>query len=122
MYLSREYVETYWSPSIGEKLGMIHYREPPPGTGHAEIDPNSDSCEVHYDKVNPHQDPLGHLKEDSPGTLAALGFGALGFVLAYDTNENISEAILAFLCSFGSVKILEWVGKRNQPKEDNWGL
>lgn len=106
MYLPREYVEINWLPSVGEKLGKMHYREPPPGTGHAEIDPVSGNCEVHYDKVNPHQNPLGHLIEDSPETLVALGTGAL----VYYTRKSIPDAVLASLCSYCVVKLLKWLG------------
>lgn len=103
MYLPRRYVEKHWLPSIGEKLDKIHYREPPPGTGHAELDPNTEYCEVHYDKVNPHQDPLGHLIEDSPETLVALGTGAL----VYAARKNVGEAILASIASYAVLKLIK---------------
>jgi hypothetical protein len=97
MYLPRWYVERHWLPSIGEKLDKIHYREPPPGTGHAERDPNAEYYEVHHDKVNPHQDPLRHLMEDSPETLVGISAAVLAGTVVYAGKRNIGEAFLAAL-------------------------
>ncbi|MDH5266281.1 MAG: hypothetical protein OEW62_01230 [Candidatus Bathyarchaeota archaeon] len=111
MYLPRQYVENCWLPSIGEKLDKIHFREPPPGTGHAECDPNSEYCKVHYDKVNPHQNPIGHLEEDSPETLVGLSTASLTGVVVYIKRKNIGEAFLAAstigLVSYGIAKLVK---------------
>jgi len=111
MDLPRWYVEKYWLPSIGEKLDKIHYREPSPGTGHAERDPNSEYYEVHYDKVNPHQDPLGHLIEDSPETLVGIVAAVLAGTVVYARRKNIGEAFFAALgvgfLSYAAAKFLK---------------
>jgi hypothetical protein len=94
MYLPRSYVEKFWIPSIGEDINKLHFREPPPGTGHAECDPDSEYCKVHYDKVNPHQDPIGHLLLDSPEVLVGLVTFSTTFGVEYSRTKNIIEAIL----------------------------
>ncbi|MHB8396919.1 MAG: hypothetical protein ACYDAZ_06330 [Thermoplasmataceae archaeon] len=46
----------------------------------------SDRYECHVDKVDPDRDPLGHLVEDSPGTLVAIaiaGVAAIGGTAYY---------------------------------------
>jgi len=95
VYLPRWYVEKHWLPSIGEKLNKIHFRQPPPGTGHAECDPDSEYCEVHYDKVNPHQNLIGHLVEDSPETIVGLSGATLSGIIIYAKRKNVGEALLA---------------------------
>ena len=94
MYLPRWYVEKHWLPSIGERLDKIHYREPPPATGHAECELDAEYCEVYFDKVSPHQDLLGHLIEDSPETLAGLGAATLAGVAVYVKRKNMGEVLL----------------------------
>lgn len=111
MYIPRKYVEKHWLPSIGEKLDKVHYREPPPGTGHAECDPDSEYCKVHYDKVNPHQDPIGHLVEDSPETLVGLSIASATGIVVYAKRKNVGEALLAAsasgLLSYGIAKLVK---------------
>lgn len=41
-----------WIPSLGEKLGKIHFRS---GHYHAECDPNTGFCEIHYDEDDPYE-------------------------------------------------------------------
>jgi hypothetical protein len=110
MHLPRSYVEKNWLPSLGEKLGKIHFREPPPGTGHAEYDLESQLCKIHYDKVNPYQDLLGHLIEDSPQTLVGVSAGVLVGSIVYLKTRNAIEALLsAFVfgvLSYGIAKLL----------------
>lgn len=110
IYLPRSYVEKHWLPSLGEKLGKIHFREPPPGTGHAECDPESQLCEIHYDKINPYQDLIGHLIEDSPQTLVGVSAGVLVGSIVYSKRKNVIEALLsAFVfgaLSYGIAKLL----------------
>jgi hypothetical protein len=99
MYLPRLYVEKYWLPSLGEKLDKIHFREPPPGRRHAECDPKTEMCEVHLDKVNPYQDLIGHLMEDSPQTLAGISVGILAGSIVYLERRNTIEALLSAFVS-----------------------
>lgn len=110
MYLARRYVENHWLPSIGEKLDKLHFREPPPSTGHAECDLDSEYCEVHYDKVNPHLDPIGHLVEDSPETFVGLSSASLTGIVVYTKRKNVAEALLtasvAGLVSYGVAKLI----------------
>lgn len=110
MLLPRSYVKKHWLPSIGEKLNKVHFREPPPGTGHAECDIDSELCQVHFDKVNPHQDLIGHLIEDSPQTLIGLIVGTLVGSIVYVKRRNVVEAFLLALVfgilSYCIVKLL----------------
>jgi hypothetical protein len=109
-YVPRSYVEKYWLPSFGEKLHKIHFREPPPGTRHAECDPESELCEVHFDRVNPYQDLIGHLVEDSPQTLIGLSAGIMVGSIVYSERRNVIEALVsAFVfgtLSYGIAKLL----------------
>jgi len=109
--ISRKYVESHWIPSLGEKLDKIHFREPPPGTRHAECSSNEDYCDVHFDKVNPHQDALGHLIFDSPETLIGLSFGGLAGTTVYLRRRDVAEALLATLVvgflAYGFVKVIK---------------
>lgn len=41
-----------WKKSIGEKLNKIHYRK---DHWHAECDPETRFCSMHYDKDDPHK-------------------------------------------------------------------
>ena len=102
MYLPRRYVEKCWLPSLGERLDRNHYREPPPGTCHAECDPKSEICEIHFDKVNPYQDLIGHLMRDSPQTLLGLSVGILVGSTVYLERRNAIEALLLALGSGAS--------------------
>jgi hypothetical protein len=110
MYLPRSYVEKNWLPSVGEKLGKTHFREPPPGTGHAECDPGSQLCEIHYDRVNPYRDLIGHLVEDSPQTLVGLSGAILAGSVVYLKRRNVIEALVSALVSgtviYGIAKLL----------------
>ena len=42
-----------------------------------------DRYECHIDRKDPFKDPLGHLLEDSPGTLFVVGLVAIGTLLMY---------------------------------------
>ena len=78
MYISRWQIEREgWIPSIGIPLDKEHFREPPPGTGHAVFDFGSLNGEVHYDKNNPLAGPSDlakHLWDWSPIGTLALGY------------------------------------------------
>lgn len=78
MYISKWQIEREcWIKSIGIPLNKEHFREPPPGTGHAVFDIGSQYGEVHYDKNNPLaglQDLVKHLWDWSPIGTLALGY------------------------------------------------
>lgn len=68
-----------WKRSIGEKLDKIHFRN---GHYHAECDPNTGYCNVHYDKDDPHESLkslLNHLADSNSGKvlLVVVGIGIL---------------------------------------------
>jgi len=44
--------DSNWKPSLGEKLGKIHFRN---GHEHAVCDPITGICEIHYDEIDPHE-------------------------------------------------------------------
>lgn len=47
-----------------------------------------DRYECHIDKRDPFKDPIGHLIEDSPGTLFAVGLVAIGALLLYTFSRK----------------------------------
>ncbi|MGQ0794824.1 MAG: hypothetical protein ACT4N5_01395 [Nitrosopumilaceae archaeon] len=57
-----------WTPSLGEKLGMIHFRN---GHWHAECDPNTRLCNIHYDEHDPYESPTSLYKHVSESKLGA---------------------------------------------------
>ena len=65
-----------WSPSIGEKLGMTHYRS---GHYHVECDPYTGTCSTHYDEIDPNESLtslFNHLKQSDLGKVVlAVGVG-----------------------------------------------
>ena len=84
--LSRRQIENEgWFRSVGTPIDKEHFREPPPGTGHAVFDYEAEYGTVHYDKHNPHASPedlVQHLWDWSPiGTLA---LGYLGYRILKD--------------------------------------
>lgn len=70
-------------PSLGLPLDKEHFRERPPGKGHAVFEIGAAYGSVHYDRHNPHAglaDLVNHLLDWSPlGTLvlAYLGYKVL---------------------------------------------
>lgn len=56
-----EYFEndSSWKKSIGEKLNKIHFRK---DHWHAECDPETGFCSIHYDKDDPHESPSSLVK------------------------------------------------------------
>ena len=65
-----------WLPSFGEKLDMIHFRN---GHYHAECDPKTGKCEIHYDEIDPFENPpdsiLNHMWQSTLGRLTLVGAG-----------------------------------------------
>lgn len=92
-YLSKEFVEKNWLPSIGGTLTKDHFREKPPWTGHAECDSSGEFCRVHEDEVNPHEDPVGHLVADSPETLVELGVATASGIITYKRTQDVWTAL-----------------------------
>ena len=65
-----------WTLSLGEKLGMVHYRKE---HWHAECDPQTGICKLHYDKYDPHESPTSLVNDMGESNLgsAVLFVGAL---------------------------------------------
>ena len=84
--ISRKFVEQNWQPSVGEKFWLDHFREPSPGHLHAECPPGSESCKVHFDRINPHKSPRDaaqHFVESDLGfaiTVVAIVVGVAGLI------------------------------------------
>jgi len=58
----------FWTPSFGEKLDKIHFRS---GHLHAECDPQTGFCSIHYDEHDPSESPTSlvkHLAESKTGS------------------------------------------------------
>ena len=64
-----------WKPSLGEKLGMMHFRN---GHLHAECDQNTGICSIHHDEHDPHESPISLVKHMLQSPLGALVLGAVG--------------------------------------------
>lgn len=79
MRISRWQIEREgWIQSIGAQINKEHFREPPPGTGHAVFDLGSPEGDLHYDANNPLAGPVDlvkHLWDWSPIGTLALGYG-----------------------------------------------
>ena len=73
-----------WTPSFGEKLGMIHYRN---GHWHAECDPNTRICTIHYDEHDPSESPTSLVKHMSQSNLGA-GVLVIGAIAVLDHIFN----------------------------------
>lgn len=74
-----------WKRSLGEKLGMVHFRN---GHYHAECDPKTGFCTVHYDKDDPHESPISLVKHMTQSPLGALVLGTAAFLLG---DEILNE-------------------------------
>ncbi len=75
-----------WTPSFGEKLGMIHYRQ---NHWHAECDPNTGICQIHYDRHDPQESLtslIQHMVESKLGSVVL--FGSVIIALDYFFNNN----------------------------------
>jgi len=67
-----------WIPSLGEKLDKIHFRN---GHLHAECDPKTGECKIHYDEIDPYEKPpesiINHMWGSNLGKITLVGAGAL---------------------------------------------
>lgn len=66
-----------WTPSLGEKLGKVHFRN---GHLHAECDPVTEDCSTHYDKHDPYEsltELARHLWKSDLGKVLVVGGGIL---------------------------------------------
>lgn len=69
--------DTNWKLSLGEKLNMIHFRN---GHSHAECDPYSRECSIHYDEFDPNESATSlvkHMWDSKIGKLALVGAGLI---------------------------------------------
>src|SRR5438093_315583 len=87
-----------WTHSLGEKLGMIHFRN---GHSHAECDPKTGRCSIHYDKDDPYKSITSLVKHMSGSqlgltVLVIVGVGVLDQVL---TGGQIRKTLLRSLLS-----------------------
>jgi hypothetical protein len=61
--------------------------------------------------VNPHQDPIRHLVEDSPETLVGLSIASVTGVIVYVKRKNVGAALLASFASdlldYGIAKLVK---------------
>ena len=73
-----------WTSSLGEKLGMIHFRN---GHWHAECDPATGLCTIHYDEHDPHESPTSLAKHMSESKLGA-GVLLVGAIAVLDHIFN----------------------------------
>lgn len=96
-HLPRSFVEKYWEPSYSLDISKKHFREKPPGTGHAICDPKDNICEVHYDKVNPHEDLLGHFIEDAIDDIQKFGPAAIKGLKTYNKTKSCRKALMSSL-------------------------
>jgi len=66
-----------WTPSLGEKLGNIHFRN---RHLHAECDPTTGYCSTHYDENDPYEslkELAKHLWKSDLGKVVVVGAGIL---------------------------------------------
>ena len=81
-----------WTQSLGEKLSKTHFRN---GHWHAECNPNTGNCKIHYDKDDPHESPASlvkHMAESNLGT-AVLIVGGLGILDQILTGGQIRKSL-----------------------------
>ena len=65
-----------WIPSFGEKLDKVHFRN---GHYHAECDPKTGICDIHYDEIDPFEKPpesiVNHMWQSTLGRVTLVGAG-----------------------------------------------
>ena len=77
-----------WVRSIGEKIDKIHFRN---GNWHAECDPVTGYCSMHYDEHDPHKsltDLAKHVWKSDLGKVAVVGAAATLVVAAILANRR----------------------------------
>ena len=82
-----------WARSLGEKLGKIHFRR---GHDHAECDPKTGRCNVHYDEHDPHESTsslIKHMAENNTGKIV-LGVIIIGVLDQIFAGGALRKAIL----------------------------
>lgn len=82
-----------WNRSLGEKLDKIHFRK---GNLHAECDPITGICEIHQDKIDPHESVLSLLKHmaESNGGKVVLGVIVAGVLDQVLTGGTLRKSLL----------------------------
>ena len=82
-----------WTRSIGEKLDKIHFRR---GHMHAECDPRTGFCSVHYDKHDPSESfssLINHLIGSDSGKVL-VGIAVAGILDQILTGGSIRKSLL----------------------------
>jgi len=85
-----------WTRSFGEKLDRIHFRK---GNLHAECDPKTGICSIHYDKHDPHKSIsllINHLADSNSGKVL-LGIVIVGIIDQLLTDGQIRKSLLSSL-------------------------
>ncbi|MCE4598597.1 MAG: hypothetical protein F7C81_00155 [Desulfurococcales archaeon] len=88
-----------WKPSIGWPLLICrHYREPPPGTGHAVC--CDGICEIHNDRYNPMTHPMEHALIDAWDSTVPLIASLYRGWREYKETQSFASAGLMVLTTF----------------------
>lgn len=85
-----------WLPSVGEKLDKIHFRK---GNWHAECDPTTGWCTIHYDKHDPYKSLsslANHLADSNSGKVL-LVIAIVGILDQLLIGGQIRKSILSTL-------------------------
>ena len=82
-----------WKSSVGEKLDKVHFRN---GHYHAECDPKTGFCKVHYDEDDPHESITSLFKHlvDSKSGKGLLAVGGVIFLDQIFTGGKIRKSIV----------------------------
>jgi len=85
-----------WKSSIGEKLDKIHFRN---GHYHAECDPETGYCKIHYDKDDPHESLtslVNHVADSNSGKalIVVVGVAILDQIF---TGGQIRKSLVSVL-------------------------
>ncbi|MCV0372752.1 MAG: hypothetical protein K5793_04270 [Nitrosarchaeum sp.] len=82
-----------WKRSIGEKLDKVHFRN---GHYHAECDPKTGHCKIHYDEDDPHESVVSMLKHlaDSNAGKGLLIVGGLAILDQIFAGGKVRKSIM----------------------------